>query len=84
MPKGGKRPGAGAPPGNSNALKNGKYTLAERTLRMDHRSKRAFLAVLKEAESLGMAKETSDRLRSLVTRKPPTGRRDKSQIQNVQ
>jgi len=60
-----KRP-VGAPLGNANSLKHGRYTLASRLLRMDAKSKRVFKAVIEEAQERGMAKRQADRLNKLV------------------
>ena len=49
MPRGGRRPGAGAPKGNMNALKSGRYSPrfnAVRTALSQHPAVQAYLAAL--------------------------------------
>ena len=62
MPRGGKRPGAGAPRGNLNGLKSGRYSKQVQALKL------ALRAVPRTAELLGNLDAASDQKRALFAR----------------
>ena len=76
MPRGGRRPGAGAPKGNMNALKSGRYSPrfnAVRTALSQHPAVQAYLAALRRQQlrtKRMAAGETHTALLELMQRAP--------------